>query len=250
MNLEPAASRLLVIAALPDEVRDIVRRFRLAPASAREGARLWTGEGLAVGCTGVGHLHAQGRAAALVSDVKPARILLAGFCGGARAWAVSGTVVRATSVVSLAGPSGQPGKPMIPTWKIQVKGRGTAAPPTLDGALLTLSRVLVQPGEKRAWARVPDAAGFDCETAGWARVAEASGAPWAAVRVVLDGWDDPLAFDYDRFVDADGWPQKGRMIRHALVRPATWMRFAADGFRARRAGRVLAGVVEAAWSSE
>jgi hypothetical protein len=59
------------------------------------------------------------------------------------------------------------------------------------------------------------------ETAAAARVCEARGIPWAAVRAISDTADEALPLDFNRLRDPDGGLATSRVALAALARPAS-----------------------------
>ncbi|MEM1450784.1 MAG: hypothetical protein AAGI22_16810 [Planctomycetota bacterium] len=185
-----AAPATGVLAALPAELGTLrsgaARTARVAGQTLHE-TRLEDGSCVLAAVSGVGKVAAAAAAAALVAE-GIGRLLVVGTCGGLRGADEVGDLVHATVAVQ---------------WDLAVReGREIAADPALSrawadvaasgpAAFLTADRPAIRAVERlrraRAARRFTDGTVVaDMETAAAAAVAERSGVPWAALRVVSD----------------------------------------------------------------
>lgn len=179
-----------VLAALPAELGPL--RSGAARTSRVAGQTLFEtpvegGRRVLAAVSGVGKVAAAGAAAALVGE-GVGRLLVVGTCGGLRGRDEVGDLVHATAAIQ---------------WDLAVReGREAVADPALTGvwaevagsapaAFLTADRPAIRVVERLRRARaarwITDGTVVaDMETAAAAAVAERSGVPWAALRVVSD----------------------------------------------------------------
>ena len=134
---------------------------------------------------GIGKVNAARAAALLVAEAEPARLLVAGVCGGLRRHLVPGTLVHCeraiqTDLAVREGREVSADEDLRAAWEGILPGR--------RGAFLTADRPVLS-----RWRRLRLARAFagdcvaDMETAAAAAVARAAGVPWAALRAVTDG---------------------------------------------------------------
>jgi adenosylhomocysteine nucleosidase len=132
--------------------------------------------GIAVAVCGVGPASARRAAEAVTRRDPPAAVVVAGFAGALWPGLAVGDVVTAAEVVDEAG-----GR-----WRCADVGQGTAR-------VLTTSRLIGSPAEKRALGERHLADVVDMESAAVAQVCEARGVPFLAVRAVSDTVDTALS---------------------------------------------------------
>jgi hypothetical protein len=106
-------------------------------------------------------------------------------------------------------------------------------------------RVLAHAEEKAACKSQTNAVAVDMETWGAAQAAERAGARWVAIRAVTDGANDTLPLDFNAFADAQANPDRGRIMRHILLRPWKIPALIRLGARSSHAARRLASFLEA-----
>jgi adenosylhomocysteine nucleosidase len=201
---------VLVIAALEEEARELVRRM---PRSENVGPRLaiWEGDGLVVLVAGVGKV-AAAMATQYACDVfKPRAAVAIGLAGALEDGARPGQVVVAAGAVQ----HDLDARPLTNERSV-VPGLGLstiAADPAATEKVLIAARLesrdarsgLVLTGDQIVTARAvrdallrdfPEAACIDMETASVAQVAHQNGVPWTALRVISDSADE--TFDLRR----------------------------------------------------
>jgi adenosylhomocysteine nucleosidase len=183
--LRGLAGPVLVLVALGFEARPLARHVR------RLGHRL--------AVTGAGPARADRGARAVLAAWRPALVLGAGLCGALRA-APPGTVVVPDLLCDAAG---GPARRPLPL----------PVPGARGGVLVSVPQVVTS---REARARAADRWGADWvdqESYAWAAAAEAHGVPFAVVRVVVDGPDDPLPL----LAAPATWPAAFRLPAHALA---------------------------------
>ena len=89
------------------------------------------------------------------------------------------------------------------------------------GDVLSLDRVAVTAEEKRKLRDSSGAAVVEMESAAVAQKAREWGIPFRCVRVVSDTAEQDMPLDFNRYRDADGRFQRGRIAAAALARPFT-----------------------------
>src|SRR5206468_3724956 len=114
------------------------------------------------------------------------------------------------------------------------------------GALFSTDRIIVDPRERSELAAkiADDPAAVDMESAGWARAASARGIPYIVVRVVSDTADESLPAYLARCYDPEGGIRRGKVLLHALAKPASVPRLLAMRRRVRECGERLSAFVE------
>jgi adenosylhomocysteine nucleosidase len=181
-----------------------------------------------------------------------------GDAAGALAAAEALAAAGATGLVSLGlagglAPDLPAGSAIVPS---AVRYRGQLLPvdqrlaARLGGAdgtcLLGVDAVVAATGEKQRLWRATGAAAADMESGPVAAVAQATGLPFAALRVVCDPADRDLPPAALVALDQSGAVGLGRVIgsllRHPLQLPALW-RLAADAASARRVLAERAGMI-------
>jgi adenosylhomocysteine nucleosidase len=160
------AAVVLVLAALAFEAGPLARALAGGPVPAT------------VAATGVGPVAARDGARALIRRHRPRMVLGCGLCGALEErWRPGSVALPERLLCGCGGPA---------LWTSL--GRG----PVPCGALLTVRRPAALPEEKAALATRFGAQWVDQETYAWAAAAAESGLPFAALRVVLDGYGEAL----------------------------------------------------------
>jgi adenosylhomocysteine nucleosidase len=221
-------SRTAVIAALPDELRPLVRGWR---RERRAGVDTWrrregSGEWVAA-CAGMG-ARAAARALAEAERLGAAdAVVSAGWAGALRDEFEVGRAYRVSAVVDA-----------------RTGERFAAASP--GGCVLVTSGRVAGPEEKRRLAAAFGAGIVDMEAAAVARIAAGRGIPFHCVKAISDAPGDLIA-GIDGFVSPDGRFRLGRFVLHAAARPWLWPalgRLAGNSRRSAEAlGDALAGLL-------
>lgn len=137
-------------------------------------------------------------------------LLSTGLCGAAREGLEPGGIFIASEVVDAATGVRYPALPV------------QAGAPFRRGTLWSQDRVAATREEKaEIAARGADA--VEMEAAAVAAEAAARSIPFYCVRVVSDGADDPLPFDFNRFRGPEGRFSRSRITAAVLVHPSRLM---------------------------
>jgi adenosylhomocysteine nucleosidase len=185
--------RMLLLAALPWEVRPFLRRNRCRRRRAGVEGPAWE---LAVGpgwgllaLTGLGAEAARRAASRLVSHLRPRLLLSLGFGGAVSPELRPGDLVLGEyfgsydPLTRLLQPVAAPPPPR-PLPEL-LRALAAAGPPTFAGSIITTPRIIRKSGlgEALAWLRRPV---LDLETAAVAEVARAEGLPFLGLRAITD----------------------------------------------------------------
>lgn len=164
------AGGIVVIAAMPRELRPLARRLRLRPAPLR-GLPAWRGDGLVAVAVGVGPARAAARAAEALDDLAPARVLVIGVAGALDPGLDVGDLVHPSAVIDV-----RTARELVP------HGSGER-----NGVLATVEEVWCGHDPSGKAPRLPaGATAVDMETAAIAALAEERGLPWDVVRAISD----------------------------------------------------------------
>ena len=196
--------RICVLFALPEEAAPFLRRLAVVPE-----LRLRC----EVRVSGVGTLKAARETAKLIEEGPTAGIVICGFGGGLTEQIAPGSLIVAERVLDTTGAHADTPKVYRPDSRLLERAEGPC------GDLVTVSRVLTTPDEKRALHARTQAQMVDMETAGAVAAAEQAGIPWLAVRVATDSVEEPLPFDFNTLSDAEGNVDRGRVVVAALTHP-------------------------------
>ena len=134
---------------------------------------------------GVGQEAAAQAAAEVIRFYQPRRMISAGFAGGLVDELRRGHIVIASEVVNAAGERCDVDLKVDPKSLTGAKGIHV-------GRLMTVDRILREPGERRQLAERHGAMACDMETFAVAQACRERGVPLAAVRIISDAVDDQL----------------------------------------------------------
>jgi adenosylhomocysteine nucleosidase len=234
--------RVAIIAALPGELKPLVRRWE---HERRGGVDVWRwrfdeGEWVAA-CAGAGVGAATRAFAEVEKDGDVSVVVSTGWVGAlgeefeaARIYGVSGVIDART---------GERFRSSEPTPKSQNRDMGH--PDSVDvsmrqtGVWLVTSPIVADEAEKRRLAGAYGAGLVDMEAAAVARLAAMRGIPFYCVKGVSDGFHDKLP-DFNRFISATGQFQLARFILFVLLRPWHWPALVRMGENSKRAAIGLA----------
>ena len=196
---------------------------------------------------GVGIDHAFRNTSLLLTAGPPiGALIIVGFAGGLDSDLKPGHLVIAGRVVSTRDDVQQtPDAALLAAAASAVPGVTATR-----GLLATTDRVLCRTAEKRAFAERTGAVAVDMESAGAAAAAAQYGVPWIAVRVITDGLDDDLPFDFNAAVfQAEsvryGGVDRGAIIARIPLCPWKVPALVRLGLRSSRAARTLATFLRA-----
>ncbi len=175
----------------------------------------------------------------LLSAEGPSGVLSLGFAGALTAQGRTGDLVLCTELVS-----GSPTSSDLLTADAALadsvrKGLEQSGLPYHQGKLLTVPSPLLAPDEKRSAGASSGALVVDMEGHGMARAALEHGAPFLALRVVLDPVDCPLPAFVDDIVADQGRHELRHTLRWASTHPTGIPRLVSLAYRARRAQQAL-----------
>lgn len=215
-------TRVAIIAALPGELKPLVHGW---PHSTRNGIRFWAQrdeeEEWIAACAGAGE-NAATRAFAAIEDGGPVDLVLSiGWAGALR------EDVRPPLAYNVAG-------------VIDARtGERFHCDAGAGSEWLVTSPRVADEAEKRRLASAYKAALVDMEAAAVARLAAMRSIPFYCFKGVSDGLNAHLP-DFNRFIDAAGQFQMGRMVLFAAVRPWYWPGLIRMGENSRKAAQNIA----------
>jgi nucleoside phosphorylase len=190
--------------------------------------RLFENGGAVVICGGIGPEAARRATEAVIKEVRPERVISAGFAGAVRSMPV-GQVIEPRTVINAADGS-----------RTDV-GSG-------EGILVT-SATVAGTEQKAQFRRSYAADAVDMEAAAVALGALARGVQFAALKVISDEADFSMPA-MDRFVTHDGGFRSARFACHVAVRPWLWAATIALARNSSRASRSLSAELESYLSRE
>ncbi|HZY63218.1 MAG TPA: nucleoside phosphorylase [Edaphobacter sp.] len=199
--------RIAIIAAMPGELKPLVRGWRRERVNTR-GARMWKlarGEDIWIAaCAGMGAEAARRAFALAESDGALDLVLSIGWAGSIYEG------VKASSV-------------QIPTFVIdaQTGERFSLTDGKRKWGLVTTARVADATEKRRLAATYQSAMLVDMEAAAVARMAEIRGIPLLCVKGVSDGINAELP-DFNLFIDANGQMRLARFLIYVAARPKYW----------------------------
>ncbi len=215
-------TRTAIIAAMPGELKPLVRHWRHQHSN---GVDLWTwrfdeGEWIAA-CAGAGQSAAM-RAFAQVEQSGPIQVVLSvGWVGALTQNIAPGTTHRVSGVIDS-----------------RTGERFQAAAWQQERWLVTSPRVANEQ-EKRRFAATYAASLVDMEAAAVARVAAMRDIPFYCIKAVSDGLTDNLP-DLNRFLSPAGKFLMTRFVLFALLRPWYWPALLRMGENSKRASQGIA----------
>ncbi len=172
--------------------------------------------GLALVETGEGTVNAERHLAAWLEQRLPRAVLSIGFAGALSPSLQAGDLVIAREVRD---------SNISPDASLLSAAERVQIERVRFGAAVTTDEILWRAESKRALASSLDAneIGFvDMESTAIAKVCARRGVPFLIVRSITDPLDEDLPLDFDRYRDGDGQVDPKKIIRAALLRPATF----------------------------
>lgn len=211
-------ARVAVIAALPREVRGLVGRTAPDAELKKRGISLYRLPTAVVVAAGMGGARVSLAFEAAVASGELAEVISAGLAGACTAALAAGAVVDAGLVIDAQ--TGERFRTVSESDAVLVTGMAVAGV-----------------REKARLAEGYRADMVDMEAATVARLAQAHGLRFRAVKGISDGHDFEIAA-LGRFADARGQFRTGAFALHTAVRPAQWRaaaRLGADSSKALKA---------------
>lgn len=224
---EPQTSpAITVLFALPDEARAF--KSNIISTTVR------------VAVSGMGAAKAKQAVESLFPQTSDQDLLLVcGFAGGLKEGLEVGTVVLPESVLSAEAQNEALTIDDRIVWIAEAGGVKS-----VKGKLVSVPNVLTSREEKRACAERTGAIAVDMETFAAVKTAQALGVRCAAIRVISDGVDDALPLDFNAFSNAQGEPDRGKIITHVLLHPRKIPALIKLGARSSKAAKNLATFLE------
>jgi adenosylhomocysteine nucleosidase len=215
-------SKIAIIAALPGELKPLVRGWR------QRGKNLWAGrigdhEAFAM-AGGIGAAAARRAVERALAEGNPSALVSFGWAGALTCAVKPPDACVISEVVDDA--SGE---------------RFATANP--DGfRLITLDRV-ARYDEKRALAQKHQAVLVDMEAAAVARMAVARGVPFYCFKGISDGYLDRLP-DFSRFINGSGDLRMAAFLSYVALHPLYWPSMRRLGANSSAAAKAVAGLME------
>lgn len=227
---------ILILTALPRELRPIGRRLKLRRTTQVDGwpIRHNLDRSLAGAFVGVGPTRAAAAAKHLIDIVQPAGVIVAGYAGGLLASLRTGDIVIPAEVVRADPPASH-----VPLLDLGI---------TPAGRLLSLDQPVTTPIDKRRLAEASGACAVDMETAAIAGACLERGLRWAAVRAISDTAADRLPRRVATMVRPDGTTSLRGTARQLVSRPRELPAVLTLAIATAAAGKALARHLEAALS--
>jgi adenosylhomocysteine nucleosidase len=193
-------SRIGIIAALPGELKPLVRGWQPSGRNAWTG-RIGSNDALAI-AGGIGAAAAERAVERAFSEANPDLLVSFGWAGALTCAVKPPSACTINEVVDAAN--------------------GERFPTAFaDGyRLITLDHV-AHVDEKRGLAAKFQSVLVDMEAAAVARAAASRGIPFYCFKGISDGYTDRLP-DFSRFISKDGGLRMGAFLAHAAVRPGYW----------------------------
>lgn len=242
----PGSCRILILAALPQEVRPFLRRSRARPRAGL-GVPAWevalgAGAGL-VALSGMGAAAARRAAAVLLTSCRPQILVSLGFAGALTAAVPPGTLVLGESfwhyetATSSLQPAAAPGPPRpLSALLAHLRDAGL---PAVTGAVVTTPRVIDKAGQGAPLKKLPQPV-LDLETAALAAVATTAGLGFVSLRAVTDGAGEEIPEFLRLAAGHCAPPGVGAALRWLAADPWRLVPLLRLWRRSRRAGALLA----------
>jgi adenosylhomocysteine nucleosidase len=237
-----SAERRALAGAGAGAARSVAVIVALGVEHASLRARL-AGAGLNLLQSGPGPERAAGAAVAALAAGADA-LVSCGFAGGLEPRLRPGAVIVPRRVTTPEGASYD----TDPAWRsaaVQALGAQLAVS---EGDLLGVPAALLTSAAKLAAAATYGAAAADMESAAIAAIAARAGAPFLALRVIIDTAADALPADAESWIDERG-NRRAAAALGAVLRPAQWRSLWTLGLRYRSALRVLEQIAALAAAS-
>jgi adenosylhomocysteine nucleosidase len=249
MRAEPEAPRTgrsdltAILAALPEELSPLLRRVSGLRAIENGAGRLFSGRlggrRVVLKATGMGRKNARWGARTLLEAVAPSEVIGLGLAGGVSPGLEKGEILAAGQIRDLSGTISLPD----PSWLRRAAEVGGARVATL----VTTDAVVWNRAEKKALLddiATKGPAAVDMESAAWASVSLLHGLPYLILRSVFDRAEDELPSFLTRCQDEQGGVSRGKVLRHALLRPRIVPELLSMRRQARVCAERLAALVE------
>jgi len=221
-------TKIAIIAAMEREVRPLIRggkvtgwKVRMIEHAGRSYRLFEHGDAVLV-CGGIGAAAARRATETVIQEVRPGRVISAGFAGALDASLQVGDVLEPRTVINAADGV-----------RTEV-GAGTG--------ILVSSATVAGKEQKSRLGKAYGASAVDMEAAAVAQGAQARGVEFAAVKAISDAVDFDLPA-MDRFVAPDGTFHAMRFAGHVALRPWLWRTTIALAQNSSKASRALCGAI-------
>jgi adenosylhomocysteine nucleosidase len=224
-----------IIAALPGELKPLVRGWQKMPVARGSGVRMWEqtvgdDEVVAV-CAGMGAPAARRAFAAAEFAGSLDRVFSVGWAGALQAEAEPGQAYVVSEIIDT-----------------QTGERFSTVSPSA-GVRLVTSVVAAGEGEKRRLAASYNALLVDMEAAAIARLARMRDIPIVCIKAVSDGVEAKLP-DLNPLIDVDGQLRMGAFLGFLALHPGYWGAVASLARTSARAADQLARAIQQQLSRE
>jgi len=215
--------RIAIIAAMEREVRPLVRGWKVR--TMEQGGRryrLFENGQAALVCGGIGAAAARRATEAVFQEIRPGRVISAGFAGSLDASLQVGQVLEPRTVINAAD--------------------GVRTEVGSGEGILVSSATVAGKEQKSRLSKAYGANAVDMEAAAVAQGAQARGVEFAALKAISDSVDFNLPA-LDRFVASDGSFQTVRFACHIALRPWLWRTTIVLAQNSSKASRALCGTL-------
>ncbi len=208
-------SCVAIIAALPREVAALVRGVKADPVLASKKIYLYELSHAVVVAAGMGRESVTLAVQAATERGAVAELISVGLAGACSPEVAAGQVIEAGEVVDVR--TGE---------RFRAVGDGTA--------IVASSDSIASVAEKARLHAAYRASAVDMEAATVARLAQAHGIPFRAIKAISDGHDFELAA-LAQFADDRGQFRTGAFALHTALRPGSWAKTVGLGRNSKRA---------------
>ena len=215
--------KIAIIAAMEREVRPLIRGWKVR--TMEQGGRryrLFENGQAALVCGGIGATAARRATEAVIQEIRPGRVISAGFAGALDALLEVGQVLEPRTVINAAD--------------------GVRTEVGSGEGILVSSATVAGKEQKNRLSKAYGASAVDMEAAAVAQGAQARGVEFAALKAISDSADFNLPA-LDRFVASAGSFQTVRFAYHIALRPWLWRTTIALARNSSKASQALCGAL-------
>ena len=215
-----SGTRYAIVVAMEREIAPLVKGWQVFLGNSQ---KFFERDDAIIVCGGLGPAAAKDAAEAVIARRNPEVIVSAGYAGALTRTLAPGDLVTPAEIIDAH------------TGEHFATSQGS-------GTLVSTSGV-ASVNDKRAHAQRFSAQGIDMEAAAVARVAQAHGREFIALKVI----SDELGFELppmDRFISAEGDFQTARFAFHAALHPSLWPKVRKLARNSQRASLTLCSALE------
>lgn len=213
-----------IVTALKRETRGLWKKLEGRTREDRQGFSFLTGslggQRIVLVASGMGRERTRHAAAALAEGFSPSTLLSTGLAGALQPDLRPGEIILGEQILDQTSSDPCP-IPLLPSTPLLRLARETAEAlkiPYRQGTLLTSTRILLGPEEKRDASR-SGALAADLESAAVAQVASQASLPFLVIRVISDTLDQPLGVDFNRLTGRKGEVSPIKVLLKILACP-------------------------------